>query len=208
MLELGGFAESPKVVGGDERDWKSFNYCLAEEYYYAFFTENFEALGEIDSYLLDNIVFWLNYDGRIGQDKENEIKKIKDGTIMTVNNRTFIDAICANRNYSFAYNYILIGNHDSKLYSTCLMYGDDDHLDVLNLVRKNYEATNENMYKMIFNNIFLQVDNDFNLIKSNKQKLYVLLNLKKAIGKTRIPNNYDIKFDSNSYTWSKELKKI
>ena len=75
MLELGGFAESPRVLGGDERDYEAYNYCLAENYYHAFLDEDFEALGEIDSYLVEDIIFWLNYNGKIGKDKESEYKR-------------------------------------------------------------------------------------------------------------------------------------
>ena len=73
MLELGGFAESPRVLGGDERDYEAYNYCLAENYYHTFLDEDFEALGEIDSYLVEDIIFWLNYNGKIGKDKEKRL---------------------------------------------------------------------------------------------------------------------------------------
>ena len=42
MLELGGFAENPRVIDGDQRDFEAYNFCLAENYYHAFLEEDFE----------------------------------------------------------------------------------------------------------------------------------------------------------------------
>ncbi len=207
MLELGGFAENPRVLGGDERDYEAYNYCLAENYYHAFLDEDFEALGDIDSYLVEDIIFWLNYNGKIGKDKENEYKKIRDGSLITCRNRTFIDAICANRNHHMAYTYISMGNHDPRLYTTCLVYGDDDVENVLNLIHSSFEYRTGELYKKFINEIFLLVDQEFVGIREDRRK-NVLLHLKESLQVTRVPNNYDVSIDLNTYTWSKELKKL
>ena len=78
MLELGGFVENSKVLCGDERDYEAYNYYLTENYYHTFLDEDFETLGDIDSYLVENIIFGLNYNGKIGKDKESEYKKIRE----------------------------------------------------------------------------------------------------------------------------------
>ena len=96
--ELGGFAESPDVIDGDEDDFNAFNYCLACEYYNAVLGEDFESLGSAlndertweDT--MSTVISWLNYDGEIGKDIEDNLDKIYDGSIITYKNRTFIEA--------------------------------------------------------------------------------------------------------------------
>ena len=98
MQELGGFAENEDAIDGTKEDFYAFNYCLANDYYVAIVSEDFESIvGDTDKYLIDidlidDICKWLNYDGEIGKDIEDDIEKIKDGTIITCNNRTFYEA--------------------------------------------------------------------------------------------------------------------
>ena len=142
-----------------------------------------------------------------GKDKESEYKKIRDGSLITCHNRTFIDAICANRNHHMAYTYIEMGNHDPRLYTTCLVYGDDDSENVLNLIHSSFEYRTGELYKKFINEIFLLVDQEFLSVREDKRKK-VLLHLKESLQVTRIPNNYNVSIDLNTYTWSKELKKL
>lgn len=109
-FELGGFAEEPRDVSDawteeeQMKDFVAFNYCLAEEYASAMYKEDFESLGEMSGGLLDTICYWLNYDESYGN--EEDVKHIANGTLLTVNNRTFIEAIVANKNISCADMYL------------------------------------------------------------------------------------------------------
>ena len=97
-IELGGFAENPNVIDGTKEEFIAFNYCLAEDYYYAVLNEDFDSLGEglNDGYtwheIMSQVCYWLNYNGEIGKDKQDYFDKLRNGTILTVNDRTFIDA--------------------------------------------------------------------------------------------------------------------
>lgn len=81
--ELGGFAESPRVVDGN---WQAFNFCLAEDYLSAMGEEDWGALGYMDKDLVNDIARWLNYDGQIGKDRIDIIKNIPKVLIQTSKN--------------------------------------------------------------------------------------------------------------------------
>ena len=97
MLELGGFAESLDAIDGDEEDFNAFNFCLAYDYYCAVVGEDFESLGEDlnDLFnwrnLMHTVYEWLTYDPEIDEFK-NVSDGLYNGTILTCNKRTFIDA--------------------------------------------------------------------------------------------------------------------
>ena len=121
LNELGGFAEWPEDIDGVEEEFKAFNYCLAEEYYFAVLGERFDSLGEImnDGTIYQEIIAsvckWLNYDGEIGKDKKDDFDKLYNGTIITVNDRSFIEAC---RDYGW--NKLaddLIRNNNEKCFS-------------------------------------------------------------------------------------------
>lgn len=107
--ELGGFAEEPTFVSDayteeeQLRDFECFNYCLAEDYASAMYTEDFEALGDVDDYLFRNICDWINYNPNLGNAELKE--QIENGTLITKNNRTFLSAIAANKNISWGELY-------------------------------------------------------------------------------------------------------
>lgn len=72
VYELGGFAQYPEDIYGDETDFNAFNYCLAEDYYFAMIKEDFKALGDMSTYLFNEIEYWLNYDGKIAEEKNQK----------------------------------------------------------------------------------------------------------------------------------------
>lgn len=108
-IELGGFAETPEVIDGTEEDFNAFNWCLACDYYEAVVGEDFDSLGEVlnDVYnwhaLMGDVCIWMNYDGEIGKDKKDEYPKLYNGTILTYNNRTFIEAAREHGWFNLAY---------------------------------------------------------------------------------------------------------
>ena len=86
-FEIGGFALDEYAVDGD---WESFNYCVAENYYDAMLGEEFDFLGYGSRSFIENIMYWLNYDGEIGKDREEE-----DGPEDT---RGLVEAIIVSQN--------------------------------------------------------------------------------------------------------------
>ena len=96
--ELGGFAETPEAIDGTEEDLEIFNYWLAYDYYGAVVSEDFEALGDDlnDGYAWDSVMngvlFWLNDTERTEKFIRDELDSMCNGTIMTFNKRTFIEA--------------------------------------------------------------------------------------------------------------------
>ena len=96
--KLGGFAEDLTAIDGTEEDFNAFNYCLACDYCDAVIGEDFDGLGEDLNdgvawhYIMSDVCYWLNYDGEIGKNLEEEFPKLYNGTVITYNNRTFIEA--------------------------------------------------------------------------------------------------------------------
>lgn len=114
-MELGGFAENESVIDGGYEEFVAFNYCLACDYIDAMYMEDFEAIGEISDYTLEQISYWYTY---CMESKEaiEEMIKIEQGLIITINNRTFIDALVENNIDYLAYLFIGEGNNDKRLY--------------------------------------------------------------------------------------------
>lgn len=161
-IELGGFAEEPEYVSDayteeeQIREFEAFNYCLAEDYATAMVNEDFESLGEVDDYLFRNICEWINYDPSLGNSELKE--QVKNGTLITKNNRTFLSAIAANKNISWGELYtaykiyspeiivMLIETSGSSIKDApiCLDTKDEEELQKLNMdifleIEKRYQ---------------------------------------------------------------------
>lgn len=115
-IELGGFAENEDDIDGGYDEFVAFNCCLAYDYYWAFKNENFEAIGDISDDTMDQICYWLNYDGKIGKDIESDIDKIKSGKMITNYARTLAEAIIAKKVNYLAFWFIVNGNDNPGLY--------------------------------------------------------------------------------------------
>ena len=124
-ISLGGFAEDPEDIDGDERDFECFNRCLADDYYSAFYDEDYELIGEIDDYLLSTIANWYtSYDG------VDHTDEIKQGLMKTINNRTFAETVIEDKKPEFAEIFAYNGNTDINLIVTVILYGD--YLGIIN----------------------------------------------------------------------------
>jgi len=201
IYELGGFAEDESVVDGDFND---FNFCLAKEYESAIIEEDFKSLGDFDNYTLDNIVYWLNYDGKIGRDNIHSINGINDGSIITINDRSFIDAIFECKKPQIAEIYINRGIIDPKLYLTCILYGDEEiSKTILNSVHFSIVRDKEAYIKFI-KEVFNELQEQFSRIEVDKQLIF-LSRVKKAIENIRYPREYGNVDAIISYKWQKQL---
>ena len=104
--EIGGFAENQDALDGQE-SFKSFNYCIAQQYLDAILAEDFISLGNLSHTVIEDVAFWLNYDGRFN--KENIIEELLNATLITKNNRTFKEAIIENKQAKSAYVWLNLG---------------------------------------------------------------------------------------------------
>jgi len=198
--ELGGFAEEETDIDGD---FESFNYCLAEEYKDAIIDEDFKAIGKIRNDLLDNIIYWLNKN-----DNYYEVaKSIDNGSIITKNNRTFIEAIINCHQYQIAETYIDRGIINVKLYLTCMLYGDDVTAETI-LNRIHYFIDDREEYIEFLNSIFNEIEIEYNVLDAN-EKIEFLNKIKRSISKIKYPTNYEkISVSISHYNWGKQYKII
>lgn len=208
--ELGGFAESPKVIDGD---FCAYNFCLAEEYLIAMSSEDWDSLGDIGADLINNVAYWLNYDGKIGEDRKKIIEKIPMGLIITDNNRTFVDAIVAERKANLALEFIANGNRDPRLYLTVMLF-DDENINegLLNYIHNDCYSAEK--YVQNLNNIFLEIESYFLTIEKLNEQVSFLKKIKPFINGIRIPCDYKdnvelvqiSKFET--FGWQKQIKRI
>lgn len=190
MDELGGFAEAPSDIGGSQRDFEAYNFCLAEEYLGAILDEDWDALGNLDSYIIETIAYWLNYDDEIGKDIVDKIENIQSGLIITKNNRTFVDAIVACHKGNLAETFIGNGNHDVRLYLTAMFYGEDMQETLLNSIQNDFIHSNAKDFANFFNNIFVGIEEKYNALLKTDERINFLKKIKPFIIAITFPNEY------------------
>jgi len=185
-FEIGGFAEDEYAVDGD---WEIFNYGVAENYYDAMLGEEFDFLGYGSRDFIERIEYWLNYDGEIGEGHEEEIAKIRTGLFMTYKNRTFIDAIVANKNVSFAETYIQFGSRDVRLFAICLfgveifiIDGEEQYNGTILNVINNF-CKDRNDYIEFLSKLFTLLEEEYNELDNNGERMEFLDVIKKNISK-------------------------
>lgn len=196
-FELGGFAEELSDIDGTIEEFNAFNYCLAESYVGAMYDEDFESLGEFSPSLLNNICAWYNYDESMKN--QEETNEIKTGKLITKNNRTFIDAIYANKSATVAEAYLLNGVFSPKLVLTIILNESDEYIARLNCYS---EEDYDKKIKEIHDFIEIEYEKSDNKIEFlNKIKNnYSRINVAIAIFKPKkIPSTYN---------WVKQLKNM
>lgn len=152
--DLGGFAESPEVLEeGTEEAQEAFNYCLARDYINAIYDEDFESLGCIDSYLLDDILMWYEIGG--GSLDSEEEHKIRTGQVITSKDRTLVEAVLKERNDWLASTFICNGNHDPRLYALCVT--EDEWKGLLN----SNSSMNRLEYLQFLRDVFDLVEEEY-----------------------------------------------
>ena len=200
-MSLGGFAENEDVVDGD---WEAFNYCLAENYYSAMIGEEWDSIGESSPDLIDNIIFWLTYCEEIRKENRYNVIGISDGMLMTVKNRTFIDAIVADKQVDLAETYIRLGVKDIRLYVLFMLHYKDQFYDLndpMNTVNYVYKGTILNAYIpydrddliRFLSDVFCEVDKVYGELERTDEKKE-FLNI--------------VKYNIKNFKYSKRFEKI
>ena len=194
-MELGGFAENPKVIDGD---FNAFNYCTAENYVAALYDEDFDAIGEIDEIHFEDICYWYNYDKQLNH--KQIVDSIMDGSFITKKNRTILDAIYENKNVCLAEIYAYEKVYSPKVLLTLLLYSDYP-------ISINPYDTRSEHYNSIFKDLFDFIDLEFNNMEDKKE---FLKTIKDNITRLRYSKNYNNNFFVNSaenYEFVKQIRR-
>jgi len=216
MIELGGFAQGPDDINGNKRDIEIFNFFTAQNYLFAMESEDWNALGDIDPSLINDIVFWLNYDENIGDDMKEVIKNIPKGLIITCKGRPFVDAIVAEHKSALAETFILNGNHDVRLYLTAMIYDNNNVIDncLLNYIHRSYEHCTAEKYAEFLKNIFRRIEQHYTSISDVKEQVVFLIKIRRFINEIKFSAEYKNSTDFvqtvksfKSFEWQKQLKK-
>lgn len=175
-ISLGGFAEEPSDIDGTEEEMEIYNRCLASEYYQAFFAEDYDLLGEISGGLLDTISSWYtNYDDKCYS------SEIQNGLIKTINNRTFIDAVVADKRGDYAEVFIDSGNMDVRLFVTVILYGNFDRV----LCSSNLPFLDKENYFNLIESVLSEIEKIYLTLTDNNEKITLLERVKNTINHTK-----------------------
>lgn len=176
-MSLGGFAEDEYAVDGD---WESFNYGVAENYYDAMLGEEWDLLEDIGFTTIEGIALWLGYCDELFEENKEIIKNILNGTLMTCNGRTFIDAIVSEKKVELAECYIALGNSDIRLYILHMFYFKDE----FNIIDDIYKGTILNKFccecssrktvMWFLTNLFIELNKIYDKLTDNDEKIRFL----------------------------------
>lgn len=195
-MELGGFADS--LDDYNDRELNAFNYCTAENYINAFYLEDFEAIGEIDSTFFRDICYW--YDYQEGLNNKNVVEQLKNGTFKTFKNRTIIDAIYENKNACLAEIYVQKKIYSPKLILICLLYG------CYNINIFPYDGGKESCNK-IFKELFDFIDLELDKVENKRDYLNKIKENIKRISYGHPDTTKYINNISNNYKFIKQIRK-
>lgn len=214
-MELGGFAETRADIDGTEEEFDAFNYCLAEDYLTAMINEDFEEIGEIGIDTLENVMEWLNYDGEIGKDKEDIIKSIPRGEIITYKNRTLAEAAIEAEHLPCAEVFIYNGNLDPRLFMIVMEksnnIGNEQETAILNLGLASADSAEE--YIAFLKSIFDLIEERYNKKATLEEKKKYLEKIRPYIDRIRIKkdlNNLEsVKtyIKNMNYNWHRDMAK-
>lgn len=205
MKELGGFAEEPEYVSDaytkedQQRDYEAFNYCLAEDYVSAMYQEDFESLGEVDDYLFNNICTWINYDPELGN--ADLVKSIKEGSLLTEKGRSFLSAIVAAKNISWATLYTDLKVYNPEIITMLIeCAGANECVFPVFLDTKSEEELHE-LHLGIFDEIEKRYHEEGNDIK-------YLYKIRDGFGILRIKKDQKTLRIPMTYSWAQALKSV
>lgn len=202
VRELGGFAEYEDDIDGTIEEFYAFNYCLAEEYANAMYREDFEELGTISLDLLYKICYWIDYDNK--HENQELREQIKNGNIITCNNRTFIEAIYANKNAQLAETYLRTGIKSAKLILTIVL-SKETEADYEPLAFIGDEYYKQEDFNKIFNDLYNLIEYEY--CNSDNKKEFLDL-IKNNYARIRCYKTYKSEPIPIKYHWVQDIKHI
>jgi len=194
-FELGGFAEDESAVDGD---YKAFNSMLADTYYQAFLEEDFEATGIIDHSFFENFIYWVNYYNDLN---ETQLELLKKGNILTINNRTLIDAIFEKRYGPLAEIYLDNKIYDPKLLFALIACDNEEFEGYINL---NGDTIGKDKLNEIFNELYKLIEMEY---KKESNKEHFLKLIYNNFGRICCDKNFTL-IQPINFEFYKDMKKI
>lgn len=162
---------------------------LGEKYVNLVYNESFDTIGEVTPCIIGNVC------GLLGN--KETMREFNQGTMITKNNRTIIDAIYRNRNASFAESYLLRGVYSPKLILAVLLSDEDEYMayfDSGGLKQDDYEERVRELYEFIEKEYYNQDD-----------KEDYILRIWNNFNRIHLSKEYDKVSPQKEYTWIKKL---
>lgn len=110
--------------------------------------------------------------------------------ITTYKGRPFIEAVIENKHADFAYTFMVNGNRDIRLLLTYLLYGDEDRNDVISWYISYENYNDRESYIIEMKRIFDAVEDYYNSIQDNENRIKFLEIIKKNIQNIRFPKEF------------------
>jgi len=194
-FELGGFAEEPEEIDGD---YESFNRLIADEYYSAFLDEDFEATGIISYSFFESFLYWLNQNNNLST---KDLKLLKTGKLLTVNNRTLIDAVYEKRYGALAEVYLDYDIYDSKLLFALIACDNEEFYGYANL---NCVEIGEEKLNELFNELYTLIEIEY---EKSDDKEYFLNLIYNNFGRIRVNNGFKL-LQPTEFQFYKDMKQV
>lgn len=194
-IELGGFAEGQDVIDGD---YEVFNCLLAEEYYNDFLEEEFESTGIISCSFFEDFIYWLNFYHDLNKE---QLKLLKNGEILTINQRTLIDAIYEKRYGSLAEIYLANNIYNPKLLFALIACDNEEFDGYANL---NSINIGESKLNEIFNDLYNLIEVEYQNVEDKSYFLNLIYN---NFGRIRCNNEFIMK-QPTQFQFYKDMKQV
>lgn len=195
LYELGGFAIEEEDINGN---FKEFNSCLADEYILAMIDEDFNALGDLSCYLIENIYKWSKIHNMVNI----SIDDLFNGSFLTYKNRTFIEAIIQTHAYKAGGAFLHVNN--PKFLAMMARYAQSYEYV---LGYRSHENLNSEEFNKLLHDTLVELNDIYESI-NNEEKLILIQRVNRILSNIRVPNGFKpCKAPKNSLTNKLLIKK-
>ena len=161
--------------------------------------EEWDLLEDIGFSTIEGIALWLGYDDELFEENKEIIKKILNGTLMTCNGRTFIDAIVEEKKVELAECYIALGNSDVRLYILHMFcFKDEYDLNIIHDIYKGtilnkfcYECLSRKTIIWFLSNLFTELGNIYDKLIDVNEKIRFLEVVRNNIKNIRYSSKFE-----------------
>jgi hypothetical protein len=205
---LKGYTESKSLLGNFKEDTKgdingiNYNYNLALLYMDAMVDEDFLKIGNLSYVKLREISRWLQTPINYNFESDNFFKTVTRGNFMTKYNRTFADAVALRGLNDIAFELLLAGSINPRIYLNIVLSDESGFYDCLNFVVESSIGIDE--YNNFVIGLLKEIDNLYNSLDIYG-KLKLVDKLKPYLLEIQTRKSLKNLSELLSYEWLKDI---